>query len=217
MARTKFRLEDRDLRLAIDGISPDNIAKELAKFARAELANAITADEASPIYDKFINGRKGAEEETVVPPGPIVYVFSYWEPIIKFALAWLEKNSPVRTGRYQSSHRVMLGSQFVSPQTQIGADEAITIVDTQPYSRKIEVGHMVMSVPDGLYRRCQAAVSTQFGRAVEVRFKMIYLPNGYILKGRFTKGVKKYARRKLQKDTQPGARMTYPSIEMRMR
>ena len=217
MARNRFEMTDRDVRLATADISPENIGKELARFARSELSEAIINGEASPTYDKFVNGREGAEEETVVPPGPILYVFSYWEPIIEFALAYLNKRSPVLTGRYQGSHVVMIGSQVVSPSTQISSDEEVIIVNTQPYSRKIEVGHMRMSMPDGVYEDARAAVQRQFGRALQVRVKQILLPNGYILKGRFTKGYKKFARTKLKRDTEAGARMTYPALVMTMR
>lgn len=212
-------LTARDVQLATAGIAPDMIAKELAKFARSELASVIAAGEASTIYSTFVNGREGASEDTVVPPGPILYEFSYWQPIIAFALAELEKRSPVgpgKNGHYKDRHRVMLGSQFVAPDTQIAAGEEVTIVNTQPYSRKIEVGHMRMSVPDGVYQDVIRKVQSQFGRMIKVRFRMILIPGGYVLKGQFRRGYKPGARRKLGKDTQAGARMTYPAMVMTM-
>lgn len=214
--RSKFQMTERDVKLATAGISPENIARELARFAVDERQKAIISGEASPTYDTYVNGRKGADESTVVPPGPILYEFSYWEPIIQFALAELNKRSPVKTGRYQGSHVVMIGSQVVSPSTQISSDEEVIIVNTQPYSRKIEVGHMRMSVQDGVYEDIRKKVQSQFGRAVKVRVKQILLPNGYVLKGRFTRGYKKFARTKLKKDTEAGARMTYPALIMTM-
>jgi hypothetical protein len=209
-------LEQRDVKLATASISPQNINRELAKFARSELANVIAAGEASTIYTKYVNGVEGAQEETVQAPGPIVYDFSYWQPIIAFTLQELERRSPVKTGRYQSSHRVMIGSQFVAPDTQFAADENPVIVNVQPYSRKIEVGFMKMSVPDGVYQDVMRKVKSQFGRVIRIQFRMIMLPNGYILKGRFSRGYKPGARKKLAKDTQAGARMTYPSLHMSM-
>lgn len=213
----RFKTIERDLQMATAGIAPDAIAKELARFAREALFEAVTSGEGSPVYDTYVNGHHGASEDTVVPPGPILYVFSWWEPIIKFALEELAKRSPVKTGRYQASHQVMLGSQFIQPDTQIGADEEVTIVNTQPYSRKIEVGFMKMSVPDAVYQDVRKKVQSQFGAAVSVQYRMVYIPNGYILKGVFRKGMKDKARTKLQKDTQAGARMTYPALVMRMK
>jgi hypothetical protein len=215
--KSRMVLTHRDVELATAGISPENINKELARFARSELANVIASGEASTIYTKYVNGREGAEEETVQAPGPVLYDFSYWEPIIKFALAALAERSPVLTGAYQSTHRVMLGSQFIDPTAPIAAGETVTIVNTQPYSRKIEVGFMQMRVPDGVYQDVMRKVRSQFGRAVSVTFKMILIPNGYILKGRFSRGYKPGARTKLARDTQAGARMTYPAIQMEMK
>lgn len=216
MARRKVVMENRHIRMETDGLDFDHIGPELARFARSELQNAIISGIASPIYDKWVNGRKDAEEETVVPPGPIYYEFSYWEPVIKFALGFLNRRSPVKSGRYQSSHVVMLGSQVISPDTQISADEEVTIVNTQPYSRKIEVGHMVMSMPDGVYQDARKTIASQFSGQIKVQFRMIYLPNGYVLKGIFRRGYKRFARTKLKRDTQAGARMTYPALVMTM-
>jgi hypothetical protein len=46
---------------------------------------------------------------------------------------------------------------------------------------------------------------------------MVTLPNGYILKGVFKRGVRPNSRTKLRKDTMAGAHMTYPAIRMSMR
>lgn len=217
MARSRFETFAKDLQLATADLAPEKINGELAKFARRSLAEEISAGNASTIYTKFVNGREGAEEETVQVPGAIVYEFSYWGPIISFALAALEKRSPKKTGAYIKSHVVMIGSQVISPTAEIAAGEEVAIVATVPYSRKIEVGGMRMSVPDGVFQDVRRLVQSQFGRAVEVRFKMITIPGGYVLKGRFRRGYKPFARRKIRPDTAAGAIMTYPSLQMRMK
>src|SRR3954464_13170980 len=103
----------RDLQLATAGLEPQAITAQLARFARAELAGAIQRGEASPNYARFVNGRAGAPEESVIPPGPILYVFSTWGDVIPWALADLEKRSPRKSGRYQLSHIVMVGGRVV--------------------------------------------------------------------------------------------------------
>lgn len=216
MARRKIVMENRNIRMETDGLELDDIGLQLARFARSELQNAIISGIASPIYEKWINGRKDAEEESVIPPGPIYYQFSYWEPVINFTLGFLKRRSPVKSGRYRDTHVVMLGSQVIAPDTQISADEEVTIVNTQPYSRKIEVGHMVMSMPDGVYQDARKNIASQFSGQIKVAFRMIYLPNGYILKGVFRRGYKRFARTKLKRDTEAGARMMYPALVMKM-
>lgn len=223
----KFQTFDKDLQLAIAGIMPDQIRPELARFARKSVAEVIANKQASSSYEKYVSGRRGAEEETVSDPLVIYYEFSYWQEIVAFALDFLNRRSPTGPGRrsegdfgigaYRSSHRVMLGSQFVAPDVDIAPDEEVTIVNTQPYSRKVEVGFMRMSVERGIYQDARRAVVGKFGQAVNVRFQMITIPGGYVLKGRFRRGYRQYARTGLKKDTMAGAPMTYPAIIMSMR
>lgn len=213
----KFQAFDKDLQLATAGIMPDQIRPELARYARKSVAEAIANRQASSSYEKYVSGRRGAEEETVSDPLVIYYEFSYWQEIIAFALDFLKRRSPVLTARYQNAHQVMLGSQFVSADIDIAPDEEVTIVNTRAYSRKIEVGFMRMSVDRGVYQDARKAVMGKYGQVVDVRFQMITIPNGYVLKGRFRRGFRQYARTGLKKDTAAGQPMTYPSITMRMR
>src|SRR4051794_12782640 len=101
---TSFQTFARDLQLATAGLEPAAIAAQLARFARSELAGAIQRGEASRIYAKFVNGRAGAPEESVIPPGPILYVFSQWGPVLEYALKYLEGRSPKKSGKYQLAH-----------------------------------------------------------------------------------------------------------------
>lgn len=213
----RFETFARDLKLATADMAPEAISRELARFARSSLADVIAAGEASTIYTKYVNGREGANEETVVPPGPIVYDFSYWQPILAFTLAELEKRSPRKSGDYIASHVVMVGSQVLRPDAEIAAGEEVSVVATVPYARKIESGFQRVSTGDAVFQDVRRKVQSQFGRAVDVRFRMILISNGYILKGRFRRGYKPFARRKIQRDTQAGSRMTYPAITMRMK
>ena len=227
--KSTFHLFDKDIQLATAGIAPDQIAKALARYARTSLADVIANKQASSIYTTFVNGKEGASEDDVVPPGPILYQFSYWQPIIAFALDFLRKRSPVapgtRTegdfgiGHYRDAHRVMIGSQFVDPAAEIAADETPVIVNPQPYARKIEVGFMRMSVERGIYLEAAAAIRRQFGGrngSIKVTQEWVMLPGGYVLKGRFRQGFRKYARTGLKKDTQAGQPMRYPALVLSM-
>lgn len=218
----KFQTFERSAQINLDALSGLEASAELAKFARSELKKAIDGGEASSIYDKYVNGVRDAEEETVRIPGPIYYEFSYWREVIDFALAALAKKSPFKRGTYKSSFVVMVGSQAMRPDAEIAADEEVTIVNTTPYARKIEVGHMTMRVPgtDAVFRQVRSQVVRRFGGAegpFDIRFRMIYIPNGYILKGHFTRGHKPNARKKLQKDTAAGQRVTYPALVMNVK
>lgn len=207
----------KDLQLCVDSISPENIAAQLAKFARSELSNAIQDGEGSAIYDKYINGREGVEEETVVPPGPILYVFSWWDDIVKYALQYLIERSPEKTGRYKTAWQVMVNGQVVADPKTIPISSDVMIINTEPYSRKIDVGHMRMSVPPFVVEDARLKVMSIFGNIVMAKRIMVPLPGGYILKGRFRRGIRPHARRKIRPDTQAGAAMTYPALLLQMR
>ncbi len=217
----RFSTFARDLQLATAGIAPENLNRELAKFAKDELAKAIAAGEASTIYQQFVNTRggivEGAPVDSVEAPGPVVFLFSYWQPIVAFTLAELEKRSPRKSGAYIASHVVMVGSQVLRPDAEIAAGEEVSVVATVPYSRKIESGFQKVSTGEAVFQDVRRKVQSQFGRAVDVKFRMVYIPNGYILKGRFRRGRKEFSRKKLQRDTQAGARMSYPAIVMNMK
>lgn len=128
---------ERDLRLATASLEPAQINAALATFARQELAKAISAG-ASPIYDKFVNGRQGAAEETVKAPGPIVYVFSNWPLVINAAIEELKRRAPRKSGRYANSFVVVANQRPVTDYKTIGADSEVLIFNKTPYTRKLE-------------------------------------------------------------------------------
>ncbi|MCT7665670.1 hypothetical protein [Shinella kummerowiae] len=203
----------RELRFATAGLSHDAISKALAKFAREELAKVIKSGEGSPIYDLYVNGRPAATEDIVDAPGPIVYEFSWWRVIVRFALDWLAKNSPRRSGKFSASFIVLVDGKAVSNFDNIPPTAEVMITNAQPYVRKVQVGAMKMSVPPRIFDRARGAVSRKFGSQTfryEVRF--LSLGGGvhplipYVLKhsqGR-------------RKDRQAGMPITYPALVMSM-
>ena len=207
----------KDLQLATAGMSPEAIAPALAKFARAELSKVIQSGEASDRYDRYVNGREGAEEETVIPPGPILYVFRYWVEIIEFTLQSLVERSPDKSGQYKRSWFVMTPGGRAKRFDEIPINATVIFTNDQPYSRKIDVGHMQMSVPPGVVEDVRKMVMARFGNIVTAKRTMIPLPGGYILKGRFRRGYRQFARRKLHRDTQAGSQMTYPALVLTMK
>lgn len=53
------------------------------------------------------------------------------------------------------------------------------------YSRKIDVGHMRMSVPPGIVEDVRKMMLAQFGNMISARRTMIPLPGGYVPEGAF--------------------------------
>ncbi|MBA2708556.1 MAG: hypothetical protein H0U59_12200 [Gemmatimonadaceae bacterium] len=207
----------KDLQLATAGISPENIAAELAKFARSELSKAIQEGEGSERYDRYVNGRQGAAEESVVPPGPILYVFHWWREIIEFALQSAVERSPEKSGDYKRSWFIMTPGGVIKSFDDIPINSTVILTNNQPYSRKIDVGHMRMSVPPGVVEDVKKMVMAKFGSFVTARRTMIPLPGGYTLKGRLRRGYRPFARTKLRADTAAGSQMTYPALVLSMK
>jgi hypothetical protein len=207
----------KDLQLATAGISSGAVAPALAAFARRELAAAIQSGEGSERYNKFVNGREGVAEETVIAPGPIVYLFSWWREILEFALQSLVERSPDKSGRYKRSWFVMTSGGRVKSFDDIPIGATVTLSNDQPYSRKIDVGHMQMSVPPGVIEDVRKMVMGKFGNMVTAKRTMIPLPGGYVLKGHFRRGYRQFARKKLRRDTQAGSQMLYPALVLSIR
>lgn len=213
----RFETFARDIAVATEGLSPKAINAELARVARAELASAISSGQGSAIYERYVNGRPNAPEESVEAPGPILYVFSWWPEIIEFAIEFLQRRSPVRSGRFRDSWFVMVNEARFDNINSIPINATVLIVNDRPYARKIEVGHMRMSVPHGVAEDARLAVRRQYGKVVDIRKTMVELRGGYVLKGHFRRGHREFARRKIRPDTQAGAKMTYPAISLQMR
>ncbi|MCP1741717.1 hypothetical protein [Bradyrhizobium japonicum] len=207
----------KDLQLATAGIAPENIGKELAAFARSELANAIQEGEGSERYERYVNGRLGAQEETVVPPGPILYVFHWWREIVEFALQTAVERSPEKSGDYKKSWFIMTPGGVVKSFDDIPINSTVVLTNNRPYARKIDVGHVRMTVPPGIVEDVRKAVMARFGNFVIAKRTMIPLPGGYVLKGRFRRGYRPFARTKLRSDTMAGAQMTYPALVLSMK
>lgn len=174
----KFEAFDRQIALATADLEPEAISRELAKFARQELAKAIGAG-ASKQYQKFVNGVEGAAEEAVRAPGPIVYEFTNWPLVIDAALAELEKRGPQRkTGKFASSFVVIVGGRVaVTDFTKIRPDAEVVIFNATPYSRKAEVGRL--GIPElRLFKGTARVMATRFRGAFIFESKFLNVPSG---------------------------------------
>ncbi|MCV9997329.1 hypothetical protein OE766_03635 [Pararhizobium sp. YC-54] len=209
----RFDTFAKDIQMATADIAPDQISAHLARFAREELEKAIKAGKATANYDLFVNYRPATSEFVVEAPGPIVYEFSWWRIVIKFALEFLVKNSPRQSGRFASSFIVIVDGKVVTEFDKIPPSAEVIITNAQPYVRKVQVGAMKMTVPPKIFDKARSAVARQFGVQTfryEVRF--LDLSGGlhplipYRLKG-------SQGRRK---DRQAGMPITYPSLILNM-
>lgn len=173
---------ERELRVATAGIEPEAISKLLAQTARNALAEVQANGQAPRHYERVVNGRRGAAEESVIPPGPIVYEFSWLPEIAEFALNFARERSPVLSGRYKRSWFAMVNGTVVADLDAMPPEAELIITNDQPYSRKIDVGAMKMRVPPGIAEDTRQAVMRRFGNIVQAERQFINLAGGYVLR-----------------------------------
>ncbi len=239
---TGFEGFDRLIKVATEGLSPEAVSAELARFAKAELAAAIARGEATSFYTRYVNGRQGLPETAVEAPGPIVYVFSNWSVIIEEALAQLVKLSPKKSGRYARSYIVIVGGRIATDYQSIPPEAEVIITNFQPYVRKVQVGFkmgekkgkMVYSLPPRLFDRARTALFRRFPQSyLSAQVRFLDLPTGihaeipYILKGGQKVRAVKADRRSSafragratlspRRDREAGKPITYPSLVLNM-
>ncbi|MBN9600839.1 MAG: hypothetical protein J0G28_14360 [Afipia sp.] len=108
------------------------------------------------------------------------YRYSYVEDIIAFALKTLRERSPIggagdrHPGLYRDNHLVFLNGRMVSNARDWRPGDIIHISNPVPYSRKIEVGGMNLSVPSGVYEASAQIVDGRFGNQASIKF--VYMP-----------------------------------------
>lgn len=212
-----FEAFDREILLATTGLQPEEIDRALADFSRRELQK-VQASGASRNYRLFVNGRPAVSEYEVEAPGPIVYEFALWEPILTFALETLRMRSPVKSGRFRASFIVLANQRVVTDFDSIDGDDEVIITNFQPYVRKAEnglLGAKRFSIFDGAKRD----LARRFGNsgrntpgAFAFETKWLNIAAGvhasipYVLKGSRGRG----------KDRQAGMPITYPAVVMNM-
>lgn len=133
-------------------LSPQAASRQLAQFAKRELARAL-AGGASPEYRRYVDGMRDVPEEKVKPGGRIVYRFNMMALAAKMALEELKKRGPQRSSKlntkkpvpkhYIDSYFMGLNGKFImaddfNPQTA-GDLNRVVVGNVQPYSRKANV------------------------------------------------------------------------------
>lgn len=202
---------DRELRVALAGMDVETQRRELAAFARASVAELVTSGQATADYERFVNGRAGAPEESVELPGPIVYVFTNWRLVVEAALEELERRAPRKTGRYSRSFLVVSGGSEVTDYSTIPPGAEVVILNSQPYTRKLEVG-AAGAAGARHFDLARGGFNRRFAGAFRAQVQFLNVSPGlrpgmpYILKR---------GGRSRRKERQAGQAITYPALALR--
>lgn len=214
---TNARAVARSVRVFRDqALSPGALSARLAAVARSTRDDVVARGEAPANWRTFVDGRQGASEDAVRPDGAILYRFNYLGLAAAFALAYCAGRSPVADGDFKAAWIVAVdGGLWRDALSAIPPGAQVMVTNPLPYARKIDVGHMHMSVPHNIIEDARRAVRQRYPMVKTERW-LTTIPaawgGGYVLKGRFHRGVRANARAALRSDTRAGAEMTYPTL-----
>jgi hypothetical protein len=180
---TKINPLGRDIELLVSQtLSPQARSAQFAAFAHEVIDETEARNEAALGYKLgkhiFVDGREGAALETVKPDGgTIVAEFDLIGDTLAWILAMLQRNSPVLTGRYASSHELFAdGVQVADPKKPPQASEYV-FLNMQSYARKVERW-------DSVYEGVAAMARGRFGNLAKIGFAYRAVVGGKLQGGR---------------------------------
>ena len=209
----------------VEGITSEQLGRTTAEWVRqATIDTAIRAlqEEVARGFDNepmvITDGMPRRDYLQVKPFGRIEFAArTSMAEAVRWALTELQKKSPVLTGRYASSHTVMINGAEVEGNIWVALRNArptdrVQIVNPQPYARKIEgatankrTGRgkraaLSRQARSGVYRVVLRALVNRFGKALFFDFKYVNLNTGIKVWG-------KRGTRRVQRD------QVYPALQ----
>lgn len=141
----------------------------------------IMSDPPIPITRvRHVDGVLGAPETAVKDGGVIVYDYGRLDLVVEFALDTLRQLSPVDEGDYVRSHVIMINGVVVPDMKGWKAGDRVTISNSMPYTRKIEIGRGRYRARGHVYEKAERIVLRRFGNMANVWFIFDKAPAGDI-------------------------------------
>ena len=214
--------------VTVVGPSVEQMGRSIADWVKAatiDTAMTVLRQEVGRGFDNepvvITDGAVRRDPHQVKPFGKIEFVArTSIADAVLWALTELQKKSPVLTGRYASSHTVMINNAEVQGNIRVAlmkvkAGDKVQIVNPQPYARKIESATaskktgrqkrraLSKQARGGVYRPVLRSVVQRWGKSVYVEFKYVKLNTGVKVWGQ--RGGK--SKTKVQRD------QVYPAIQ----
>ena len=208
-----------------EGLSAPELGRSIGQWVRENtiaVAERALREEVRRGFDSqpFVvtDGMPRRDYLQVKPFGRIEFVArTSMAEAVRWALTELQKRSPVLTGRYASSHTVMINGAEVEGNIWVALrnvqpTDRVQIVNPQPYARKIEgatankrTGRgkraaLSRQARSGVYRVVLRALVNRFGKALFFDFKYVNLNTGIKVWG-------KRGARRVQRD------QVYPALQ----
>ena len=209
----------------VEGITTEQLGRSISDWVKAatiQTAERVLREEVARGFDNepvvITDGMPRRDYLQVRPFGRIEFAArTSMAEAVRWALTELQKKSPVLTGRYASSHTVMINGAEVEGNIWVALRNArptdrVQIVNPQPYARKIEgatanrrTGRgkraaLSRQARSGVYRVVLRALVNRFGKALFFDFKYVNLNIGIKVWG-------KRGARRVQRD------QVYPALQ----
>lgn len=170
--------------LAIKGTEAQ-IQKAVSNFAKKEHARVMGTPPKPSNFTQTIDGRLGAPIDSIKFNGVAVFRYARLDIVVRAAFLALIDKSPILTGEYIRGHTLFMDGVAVLSGAPGGIPNAnaswfqgwrpgmeLVIANSVPYSRKIEIGSMTMSVPgtDHVYEQAQQVLQRRYGNVANIRF-----------------------------------------------
>jgi len=211
--------------IIVEGLSAPELGRSIGQWVKENtiaVAERALQEEVRRGFDSqpvvVTDGMPRRDYLQVKPFGKIEFVArTSMAEAVRWALTELQKRSPVLTGRYASSHTVMINGAEVEGNIWVALrnvqpTDRVQIVNPQPYARKIEgatankrTGRgkraaLSRQSRSGVYRVVLRALVNRFGKALFFDFKYVKLDTGIKVWG-------KRGTRRIQRD------QVYPALQ----
>lgn len=172
MTTIRYRIDplEKDIKVFLDAaLGPAARSKAFAAFAQDEIDKASAINKAAlgraPEYEVWVDGRRGAPLASVKPEGRVIAEWDFLEDSLVWIRDMLEQHSPVRTGRYQRSHKFFVDGVEADPAKPVAVEKIAWFVSNVPYARKLE-RHKAA----GVYQAVAKLASGRFGNFAKIKF-----------------------------------------------
>ena len=154
--------------------SLEAVRKIAVGVAKTEHARVMRTEPRPTQFQRYVDGREGAPEESLRLGGVIVYDYPRIPLVARFALEVLYEKSPFgrpEGGHYREQHVLHLNGVPGAAEAWQPGDE-VEIINAAPYARKIEIGAMKMVIPgtDHVYAQAEQVVRRTYGELAYVSF-----------------------------------------------
>jgi len=165
---------------AVDASMLGGLVAEFARAAFAEIdsVNRSALGHTAPVRI-LVDGRDAPIEAVNVRHGVIEFEWQTLDDPLTWIWQTLKDHSPIRSGRYRDSHKLMADGNDVTPGGAIPQATQYVFVNEQPYSHKIEIGRtesgrdFVIQVPNRIYERVAKEAAARFEAVADISFAEI--------------------------------------------